>query len=382
MAAVLVVAVAACGGSEPDAATAGSGGGEAPAADGGQPDEGGETTSPPVLRQFSIAAAGDILVHTPVMASAQANSGTGGYDFGPMFDEVRDVISAADLAICHQETPISADNTALSGYPVFNAPREIAPALAEAGFDACEATSNHSLDRGFAGVTATLDAFDQAGIQHTGTARTAEEQANPPIYDVNGVEVGHLAYTYGYNGIPVPAEAPWLGDLVYPEVGFYKVLADVGALRERGAEFVVISMQWGSEYQQEPTTEQMQWARGLLLRPEVDLILGDHVHVIQPCEKINGKYVHYGMGNFLSNQSPAAGLLASTQDGAVVTYEIEEISPGEFETTSMSYAPTFVNIPGHQIQLATPDRHPESHQRTVAAMSALGPGACDAVPAS
>ncbi len=374
----------ACGGAEsatPDPAPQGD---AAAQADDGAQDVDTPTTEAPTttrpLRSFTVAASGDLLLHTPVMASGQQNAGGEGYDFNPMFDEVRDVISRADLAICHQETPISYDNTELTGYPIFNAPRDIAPAIVNAGYDACEATSNHSLDKGFDGVKATLDVFDENGIAHTGTGRSPEEVANPPIYEVNGVRIGHLAFTYSYNGIPVPADAPWLAELLYPEIGLQAVLDRAHQLRERGAEFVIISMQWGNEYQQAPTEEQRQWAKDLLSSPDVDLILGDHVHVIQPCEKINGKYVHYGMGNFLSNQSPNAGLLASTQDGVIASYQIQETSPGVFATTSMTYAPTFVNIPGHDIQLATPDRHPQSHERTVEAMTALGPGACDATP--
>ena len=335
------------------------------------------TSGPP--RGFTIAAAGDLLLHMPVVRSGA--TADGGYDFAPLFDEVRPVLSAADLAICHQETPLSRDSSGLSGYPLFNAPREIAEAAAGAGFDACEATSNHSLDQGFAGVVATLDVFDEVGLAHTGTGRTAEEQATPPIYDVAGVAVGHLAYTYSFNGIPVPAEAPWLGELLFPQVGVQAVLDDAAALRARGAEFVVLSMQWGAEYQQAPTAEQRQWAQDLLASPDIDLILGDHVHVVQPCEVIDGKYVHYGLGNFLSNQSPAYDLLPSTQDGVIVTFEVTEVEPGRFATTAMTYAPTFVEIPGHRIALATPERHPDSHARTVAAVTALGPEACDATAA-
>lgn len=345
-------------------------------ADGGDPTSTAPTTSP---RSFTLAAAGDLLVHMPVARSAA--TADGGYDFAPLLAGIAPTVSAADWAICHQETPVSADSTGLSGYPLFNAPREVAEGARAIGFDACEATSNHSLDQGFAGVVETLDVFDEVGLAHTGTGRTAEEQRAAAIYDVGGVAVGHLAYTYSYNGIPSPAEAPWLAELLWPQVGVAAVVDHAAELRARGAEVVVVSMQWGVEYQQAPTAEQRQWARDLLASPEIDLILGDHVHVIQPCEVIDGEYVHYGMGNLLSNQSPAAGLLPSTQDGVVVTYRFDEVEPGRFSATSMTYAPTVVEIPGHRVVPATPERHPQSHQRTVEAMGALGEGACDAVPA-
>jgi len=66
-------------------------------------------------------------------------------------------------------------------------------------------------------------------------------------------------------------------------------------------------------------------AKDLLASPDVDLILGDHVHVVQPCEKINGKYVMYGMGNFLSNQarSQGPGLTDDNEDGSLETCTID-----------------------------------------------------------
>jgi hypothetical protein len=41
-------------------------------------------------------------------------------------------------------------------------------AIAAAGFDRCSVASNHSLDKGEAGVDSTLDALDAAGLGHAG----------------------------------------------------------------------------------------------------------------------------------------------------------------------------------------------------------------------
>src|SRR5690606_31176669 len=89
----------------------------------------------------TIAAAGDILPHAPVNASAaEYAQGTGGdFDYAPMFADVAPLLSAADLALCHLETPLSTDNTNLSRprQLVFNSPHEVALGLAESGFDGC-----------------------------------------------------------------------------------------------------------------------------------------------------------------------------------------------------------------------------------------------------
>jgi poly-gamma-glutamate synthesis protein (capsule biosynthesis protein) len=170
--------------------------------------------------------------------------------------------------------------------------------------------------------------------------------------------------------------------MLWPAQGAQGILAQAKALKARGAEFVVVSIHWGDQYIRMPNAQQRQLAKDLLTSPDVDLILGDHVHVVQPCEKINDKYVEYGMGNFLSNQSPTQDrtLKNDNQDGSLETYTIEEQSPGTFKTVKMVYAPTWVVIPNRHVVLASPDKYKDSYTRTVSAISSLGPGACDATP--
>ena len=122
-------------------------------------------------------------------------------------------VGEADLAICHLEGALDPQNAGLSYYPLFNAPHEVADALAAAGYDACSTAGNHTLDHGFTGVSDTLDILDAAGIRHAGSARTPEERL-PSLYEVNGVTVGHISYTYGTNGIPAPSDKPWAVNLI------------------------------------------------------------------------------------------------------------------------------------------------------------------------
>jgi poly-gamma-glutamate synthesis protein (capsule biosynthesis protein) len=342
------------------------------------------TTTVP-LRSFTVAASGDILLHTPVQASARANAGGKGFDFNPMFDDVRPVLSSADLAICHLETPLSGDDTHLSGFPTFNVPHEIAPALAGAGFKACDSSSNHAVDQGLRGVKDTLDALDAAGLGHTGGARSEAEAAMPPIYDVKGVKVGHLAYTFSYNGNPVPKDAPWMARYLWTTVGEGQILADAQALKARGAEFVIVSMHWGAEYGLAVDPGVVKLAHDLLASPDIDLVLGDHGHVPQACEKVGGKYVEYDMGNFLSNQSPQTDrtLPADTQDGVILLFEVQELTPGRFGVTQLRFVPTFVTLPGHRVRQAKGPDLQASYERTVRAITTppAGVGPCDAQPA-
>lgn len=350
---------------------------------------------PPGAAEIVIGAHGDILPHAPVIANAHVNAGgaDGEYDFAPMLADVAPLLESPDLTLCHLETPLSADNTRLT-VPrtlVFRSPREVADALAGAGVDGCDFASNHTWDGGMDGLAETEQVLQDAGLLLAGPTAEESRAGAPAVYDVDGIVVAQLAYSYtllnaGVPNTDVPEGAPWLERYLWLEVGAEGILADARAARGEGADFVVVSMHWGNEYVTEPTEQQRDLARDLLESGEVDLILGTHVHVIQPCEKIDGRYVLYGLGNFLSNQSPdttRGGLRRATQEGMVAQVTLTRDEAGEV-SSAMTYQPTRVDLDGHVIRLATPQTLPETYERTVQTVESLedgeGGAACDAVP--
>jgi poly-gamma-glutamate synthesis protein (capsule biosynthesis protein) len=356
-----------------------------------EPTEESTSTPPPGPVTVTIGATGDILPHAPVIENANLNAGGGAddYDFAPMFDDVRDLLEAPDLALCHLETPISADNTGLTvpRVLIFNSPTQLADGLASAGFDACDFASNHAFDRGVQGLLDTQSVVEDAGMTYAGPPGQASAADQGVVHDVDGIEVAQLVYSYtllnlGSPNTDVPDGAPWLEQYLWPARGAEGILADAEQARAAGAEFVVVTMHWGNEYQTEPTQQQREIAETLLGSEDVDLILGGHAHVIQPCETINGKFVVYGMGNFLSNQSPdttRGGLRKATQEGLVLQVELTRESDGTL-SSSMVYQPTRVDLAGHVIRLATPGQNAETYQRTVETLNSLGEGSCDAEP--
>ena len=161
----------------------------------------------PEPRSFTIVATGDILVMRTLADVAAQHAGGDGYDFTPMVEEIEPWISEADLAICHIEGSLSADNTNLLYevpgvvFPLYNSPGDITEAVAAAGFDTCSTGNNHSWDNGRRGLEDTLEVLDRAGVAHAGTARTREE-TRPNLHEVNGVTVGHIAGLWGNRLLP------------------------------------------------------------------------------------------------------------------------------------------------------------------------------------
>ncbi|MFF0221309.1 CapA family protein [Streptomyces sp. NPDC004629] len=253
-------------------------------------------------RGFTLVASGDVLPHTSVIERANFDAGGAGYDFRPMLAGVQPVVNRADLALCHMETVYGA-NGDYTGYPAFKSPPQIAPSLAATGYDACSTASNHALDDGAEGVARTLDAMDRAGLRHSGTGRTEGEARAATLMQAGPARVAHLAYTYDTNGFSPPAGQPWAVNLIEEA----RIVADARAARKQGADVVVVSLHWGTEWQDDPDDRQLALAKRLTAsrtagRPDLDLIIGTHAHVPQAYEKVNGTWVVYGMGDQIAGE--------------------------------------------------------------------------------
>ncbi|MEW2612940.1 CapA family protein [Streptomyces sp. NPDC047880] len=253
-------------------------------------------------RGFTLVASGDVLPHSTIIDRARFDAGGTGYDFRPMLSGIRSVVSRADVALCHMETVYGA-NGVYTGYPTFKSPPEVARALAATGYDGCSTASNHSLDDGADGIRRTLDALDRAGVRHAGSARTEEEARTTTVLRAGPAEVAHLAYTYDTNGIAFPDGQPWAVNLTDEN----RIVEDARAARRAGADVVVVSLHWGTEWLDAPDDRQQTLARNLTAartggRPDIDLILGTHAHVPQAYERVNGTWVIYGMGDQIAGE--------------------------------------------------------------------------------
>lgn len=313
------------------------------------------TTAPPEVVR-TLAFGGDLLTHMPVVAEGRRDGAAIGvpYDFGPMLAPLAPIVGGVDLALCHLEVPLVGDGQQVTGYPSFHAPRELAGAIAGAGYDGCSTASNHSLDGGRPAIDATLGTFDALGLGHVGTARSSEEDVVPRLYSLDGVVVAHLSYAYGFNGYQPPADAPWVVDALDPAV----VARDAAAARAAGAQLVVVSAHWGTEYQHEPDAYQRDMAAAVTAVAEVDLVIGHHAHVVQPVERVGDRWVVFGLGNQLSNQAQDV-----RRDGLTVVVTVAGPVGGALAVRSIEAVPTFVDLTTYEVlptaaTLARPDLDP------------------------
>lgn len=306
---------------------------------------------PPGSASFTVVATGDVLVHPALTDQALDDSATGEPDFGPLLAGVAPVVSAADLALCHLEVPLAEPDGPFAGYPSFDAPPQVADALVETGYDSCSTASNHTLDQGSDGAFRTLDALDAAGLEHTGSARSASEAATPLLHDLGIARVAQLSFTYGYNGLQLPDEAPWLANTLNVRA----ILDAARAAKDAGADVVIASLHWGGEYESEPTEEQIVLAEQLLADPALDLLIGHHAHVAQPFEMVGGEWVAYGLGNHVARHAEPRG---STEEGVLARFTFVR-DAGGWRVRQAEYVPTLVQL-GPPIRLLDLTAEPPS----------------------
>ncbi|WP_185975679.1 CapA family protein [Tessaracoccus rhinocerotis] len=284
---------------------------------------------------MTINFSGDLLWHDTLWESARVDGG-GSMDFAPQLAALEERVGAADVAICHSEVPFAEAGGPYSDYPMFKAPQEIAPALAGVGWDVCTTASNHSLDAGLAGLARNIEVHRANGILTAGTYASAEDRNTPVVLTTaDGVGVAVVSSTYGTNGIPLPEDAPWSVSLMDVE----DTLAQAARARSAGADIVVVHMHAGTEYESTPSQQQVAFATALTASEDVDLVIGQHAHVVQPVTRMNGKWVAYGAGNLMAQSGPAQPW---TYDGYLATFTFSERADGTFTSTSGEFAPTMI----------------------------------------
>ena len=92
----------------------------------------------------------------------------------------------------------------------------------------------------------------------------------------------------------------------------------------------------GYEYDELPSPEQVDAVARLTRSPDVDLVLGEHAHTVQPITRVNGKWVVYGMGNLVAQQEVTR---PETYRGILVRFTFVERPDGAFAVRRAAYVP-------------------------------------------
>lgn len=289
---------------------------------------------------FTMAAIGDIMCHNTQYMDAY-NQETGAYDFSYVFEDISFYTKTADIAIGSLETTFAGEEKGYSSYPTFNTPDSLAYELKSIGLDVLSTAGNHALDKGFDGLSRTIDVLDDADIAHLGTYKSQEEQDKVLFKYVKGVKIAFINYTYGTNGITVPSDKEFCVNLIDKDL----IKKHIETAKEGNADIIVACMHWGSEYKTTPSTSQTELA-DFLFQNGVDIVLGNHPHVLEPMEKrtitledgtTKDGFIIYSLGNFIADQNAK-----NTRNSVILNLTITKHTDGKVTIDKADYVPIYM----------------------------------------
>ncbi|MFN2153021.1 MAG: CapA family protein [Anaerolineales bacterium] len=225
----------------------------------------------------------------------------GDYDY--LYDEVREIIQGADLAIGTLNAAVSdyPPHTGCKGTYVLVTGAESADAMQRAGFDALSVATNHikncgPTDCGDRAFFDTLANLDRVGIQYVGAGENHAAAMQPLVIEVNGVRFGIVSLGQIEQLAFAGEDSP--GIAVLNEENLRAAIAEVNAI----SDVVIVMPHWGPEDVPDPNWSQRELAQ-IAVDAGADLVMGNHTHVVQAIQEIDGVTVFYGLGNFVFDQS-------------------------------------------------------------------------------
>lgn len=227
-----------------------------------------------------------------------------GYDYS--FERLLPILTEADYNIANFEAVLTDLNQSpLQGKKGFilggNIENSIA-ALKRQNIHAVTLGNNHTMDYGERGLYTTIESLSKAGIPFVGAGRDAKEANEPLKMTVKGQKL-------------IIFSSYWYRNSAYQQFDFYAIGNAPGVAclsgeiferiqKEKEANpdaFIITIMHWGVDWKKTHSL-QKKYAQQLV-ENGADLIIGHGAHMMQDIQKIDGKWVLYGIGNGVFNSN-------------------------------------------------------------------------------
>ena len=244
-----------------------------------------ETTTPEPV-SITVSMVGDCTLGTDVNFD-QSTSFDAFYqmknDPGYFFQKVKDIFTADDLTVANMEGTLTTSNDRQQKTFAFKGDPSYTEILTQGGVEATNLANNHSHDYGDQSYEDTIQYLEAAGITTFGYDRTA-------VMDVKGIKVGLIGIYELKDGLGRQQQ----------------VIDTIQAVKDQGAQVIIVSFHWGTEKSNIPDDIQKTLAH-LAIDQGADLVVGHHPHVLQGIEKYQGKNIVYSLGNFCfgGNKNPS-----------------------------------------------------------------------------
>ena len=248
-------------------------------------EEATEVVAEPVVQTVTVTAVGDCTLGV-TQTHGYAGSFHEYYDQNGedyFFGGVRDLFESDDFTLINLECVLSESENRVEKTWNLKGRPEYVGIMTGSSVEGCSLGNNHTLDYGESSLEDTKSVLDEAGI----------------IYGLNE----HVATYTTESGIVIGIVS---SNMLWQDETHANYVKDgIAALREQGANLVIVSCHWGIEgdhyangYQVDMAHQIIDWG--------ADLLIGTHPHVLQGVELYKGKVICYSLGNFCfgGNRNP------------------------------------------------------------------------------
>lgn len=302
--------------------------GEDTSSEGEDPAEESEALTPVETVSLTVSMVGDCTIGTDIQFDTSRNFNAFYTVNGPsyFFENVKSILETDDLTVVNMEGTLTESENRQDKTFAFKGDPSFAEVLTDGSVEAANLANNHSKDYGEESYTDTIQYLEDAGISTFGYDRTA-------VVDVKGIQVGLVGIYELADGMERESQ----------------VIENINAVRNQGADLVIVSFHWGQEKETYPDDIQKSLAH-TAVDNGADLVVGHHPHVLQGIEKYNGKNIVYSLGNFCfggnSNPSDKDTMIFqqtfSFENGELVQDDVTNIIPCSLSSVSSynDYRPT------------------------------------------
>ena len=202
--------------------------------------------------------------------------------------QLKEHFSDSDFSFVNLESPLLSDTTK-SHNSTFAGSIDFAEFMSNVGITAASIANNHILEHNADGFQSTIKSLEKHNILPVGIYKDGKSDIQKVT--LQGIEFGIV----GFNNIH-----DIKNNSQYANYSKQSVLESIDIMNSQNFDYKIISIHWGDEYVNIPSSKQINHARAFIDKG-ANIVIGHHPHTIQPYEEYNGGLIFYSLGNFMSD---------------------------------------------------------------------------------
>jgi len=292
----------------------------------------------------NLMFAGDNLVHRSIFSQASVRTDGDSYDFSYAYENIKPILSKADVAFVNQESIIDTDSD-VSSIPNINTPKEILNGLSDAGFDVINQATNHCFDYGMDGFNNNLNTLKNSDLKMVGLYESKDAMLTPVVKEANGIKISYIGITEKINEeeefFDSDANVICLTDERYSQDVIYSKIKNMIDKAKGASDIVCVYVHWSDQDITSPSDTQREVV-SRILDYGADIIVGSGTHTLQPIEFMKNSdneqaLVMWSLGNLIGCQSKNDAML-----GGIASVTVTK-SNGKANISSYKFIPTITH---------------------------------------